>query len=262
MMHPENQLVSCMICHLVPGCRSCMDLIRLWDLLCYSEKSQLHIDPCFRTGLHKWYTIFLRRKIIRRADGVSVVGNIRRRSHHMLPWPVSRLPPSSRPFLQPCPTVRQQREERSHVTDAEMKGHRYTMPSATVMHRRVSAHIPLIWPPCHQLLSQSPLRLMRCQKLHLQQKSSAATSPAALTANDLSCCCGDIYDPGEGRVPSQPPEGAFRYISNDCWLQWDMRMTLFITGSVVKKMVSCERGFNREKSVFCSTPFSLHPSQL
>lgn len=49
---------------------------------------------------------------------------------------------------------------------------------------------PLI---CRQLLSQSSFRLMRCQKLHLWQKSRAlpqtdAGSPAALTANDLSCC--------------------------------------------------------------------------
>lgn len=53
----------------------------------------------------------------------------------------------------------------------------------------------------------------------------------------------DIYGPGEGRVLSEPPEGAFRYISNDCWLQWDMK-----NFSAHHQQHCEENGFMREKA--------------
>lgn len=136
-------------------------------------------------------------------------------SSRNLPLPASLPPPSSRPSLQPCPTVRQQWEEEK----TREKGHQFPMPSATVMHQHASPHI------------LSSFRLMRCQTLHLEQKSS---SPADWCCQ--SCCsrskwselllC-DISDPREGWVLSVPPEGAYRYIRNDCWLQWDMKISFF-----------------------------------
>lgn len=137
------------------------------DLLCYSEKGQLHIDSCLRTGLHEWYTVFLKWKNIRRASGVCVVYNMTTWSHHTVPSPASLRPPSSRPSLRPCLTVEQQWEEKtSHHSEGE----------GSQMHHAISysgaPSCPLIWQPCRRLLSHSSFRLMR---RHLQQRSSTPT---------------------------------------------------------------------------------------
>lgn len=104
--------------HLLIGKKHWLE--KLWDSLCYGEKGQLHIGSCLCTGLHKGYTIFLGWKNIKRASGVRVVENGSTWSRHTLPWPASLPPPSSRPSLWPCLTVRQQWEdknmgERSHI---------------------------------------------------------------------------------------------------------------------------------------------------
>lgn len=145
---------------------------------------------------------------------------------HTSPSPASLLPLSSQPSLQPCLTVRHQREMKtSHHKGGEGRG--------SQIHRAISysdaqscqpAH-PLIWQLSRQLQSHSSFRLMRCQKTpppaaeEQTLPQTHAASPAALAANDLSCCCVTPTTPEKGRVLSEPPEGAFRYISNDCWLQ-------------------------------------------
>ena len=139
------------------------------------------------------------------------------------------------------------------------------MPLATVMHHHFSLLLPLILRPFSRLWSRSSFRLMRCQKLHLQRKSSTPTDRCRQSCCSLSkwselLLC-DIFDPGEGWVLSAPPEGAYKYIHYDCWFQWDMNISVFITSSsIVEEIVSCTGGSGQVIRRVCGM-FWIQPTQ-
>lgn len=115
-----------------------------------------------------------------------------------------------------------------------------TMPLATVMHHHVSLHILLFGstPTSWRARAPSDWRDVRhsASSRRAALPQTYAASPAVLTANDLSCCSVTPTTLEKGWILSEPPEGAFRYICNDCWLQWDMKISLFINICIVEKM--------------------------
>ena len=76
------------------------------------------------------------------------------------------------------------------VIIAEVKGHSFTMPLATVMHRRVNPHVLLSAASCWARARSDwwDVRNSSSSRRAALQHTDAG-SPAALTANNLSCCC-------------------------------------------------------------------------
>lgn len=144
-----------------------------WDLLCYSEKGQLHIDPCLCAGLHKRYTILLRWKDIRGVSGLSVVGITCEWGLYVT---FASFSPSSvfttlSAAMSDCKTPAGNENE-SSWGNRRRRGRRFTMPLATVMHHHVSLHILLSGSSPASWRARAPWDWWDVRKLHLQQQRS------------------------------------------------------------------------------------------
>lgn len=166
-----------------------------WDLLCYSEKGQLHIDSCLCTGLHKRYTILLRWKNIRGVSGLSAGEITTKRGLYVT---FASFSPSS-VFTTLSAAMSDCEMKTSHHEGGE-GGRRFTVPLATVMHHHVSLHI---------LLSGSSPASWRARAPSdwWDATSSSRRADATTDSRRQSCCsrsewselplC-DTFDPGEG----------------------------------------------------------------
>lgn len=148
------------------------------DLLCDGMKGQLHVDPCLGTGLHKWHSIFLRWTDIRGASIEADVDSNTTKNHPTLPLPASPPPRSSPPSLQPCLTVRQ---EKQLISEQEEKEKEEEEGGRVISYSGAPPWQP---EPCEP---RPPAEEQRSS--HRSRCSHSRRSEA------LPC---DIHDPGEG----------------------------------------------------------------